>query len=321
MSYLLYHSLKTLYPGSKDFLDMGLGISARYARCESYWRRHLDNSKNFQLAAIERLCDTSDWGGRIAVLGSGRLFDVPLRELLPNSKSIALYDADPSAILSNRLSVFQGRSKLSFHCTELTGSLQSWSDRLAAFLQAERSVRSIEKLVEFIKTLKVENPVTLSGYDLVISLNLLSQIPLYWRDRVFSAIWKFWQLEIDEDSCDPDLMQALNGVMQLLQRDHLRLIAAAASRKVVLITDSHFNYYQRDKSAWLVHDALLVNPAEELQASFVPEHSKCWLWHIAPQGIEQESYGVIHRVEATSFARSLLCPDSRLINNNRAPAL
>jgi len=308
MSYLLYHSLKALYPGSKDFLDMGLGISARYARCKSYWRRHLDNSRNFQLAAVEKLCASGDWGGRIAVLGSGRLFDVPLRELLPDSKSIALYDADPSAILSNRLSLLRSRSKLSFHCTELTGCLQSWSDRLGDFLRAERSVKSFKNLTEFIKTLRIKDPVTLPGYDLVISLNLLSQIPLYWRDRVFALILKFWQLEIDEDSCNPDLMQALNTSMQLLQRDHLRLIAAAASRKVVLITDTHFNYYQKDKSAWLVHDALLVNPVEELKANFMPEQSNCWLWHIAPQGIEQESYGVIHRVEATSFFRSLSRP-------------
>jgi|GEM_PF-1084156 len=302
MSYLLYHSLKALYPASSDFIDMGLGISARHARCRSYWRGHLDNSKNFQIAAVKELCVSADWGGRITVLGSGRLFDVPLKQLLSLSSRVSLYDGDPGAIVQTRIAYLRYLKKLSVNCVEITGVLQSWSEQLVAFLRHNKSEKNLTLLSEFLDRLSIQKGVLLNSSDLMISLNLLSQIPLYWRDRVFLLILKYWGIELDHDSCENPLKLALENSMCLLQQDHLRLLSESKSKRIVLITDTHFNYYQQDRSHWLVHDALYLDPEVELAQSYTLSRSSSWLWHIAPQGIEQQEYGVIHTVKAMEFS-------------------
>jgi len=301
MSFFEYHLLNFLFPHSRDFLDMGFGISARHKRCRKYWDRHISFSKSFQRNAFD--------GGKTlpstAVLGSGRLYDVPLSDLLKTFSRVSLYDADPSAILHSGIKNLSPlvRKKLSVHCRDVTSCLQPWSQALHVFLKENQQEKRIELLSAFLLTLKAGDSSAVPEYDTLISLNLLGQIPLYWRDRFFKSIEIIWGLELNEESCSEELGKALHKTMRLLQNAHLRLLAEKAINSIILISDTHFYYYQKDKSAWLVEDALKTYPVETLNADFSLQASDSWLWHIAPQDVEQEEYGVIHRIEAWSFSR------------------
>jgi len=295
MGFLSYHLLSRILPASRDFLDMGYGISARKKRCKAHWSKHLTFSKQFQ---ADSLCE-QNFG--TAILGSGRLYDVSLRALFNRTDRISLYDADPSAILYAATVglPWMLRRKLSLHCAELTGSLAEWSHLLDKFLKNYSKEKGIKLLPQFLSDLKPQQ-FSLSNYDAVISLNLLSQIPLYWRDRVLERLKSQWDIEPDAQD---EITRALNENMQSLQAAHLRLVSTSAKKTAIILSDSHFYYYQKDKAPWLVEDALLIDPPKVMPNDFTLRSTESWLWHIAPQDIEQNDYGVIHRVQAWCFHR------------------
>lgn len=74
-----------------DFINMGKGIESRYARCSEFWEPHLQCTRSF-------IAEHMRPGGRLAILGAGRLLDVDLPALTPYFSEIHLFDADYSVI-------------------------------------------------------------------------------------------------------------------------------------------------------------------------------------------------------------------------------
>jgi hypothetical protein len=69
-----------------------------------------------------------------------------------------------------------------------------------------------------------------------------------------------------------------------------------------MLHDIQFFYYHADKVHWQVEPALeLTDPIVLL--NFNIDFQDQWFWHIAPQGIEQAEYGVIHDVRAICLKR------------------
>ncbi|RMG41287.1 MAG: hypothetical protein D6719_08830 [Candidatus Dadabacteria bacterium] len=292
-----YRRLKQQYPGREDYLDMGFGIEARYSRCRKYWRPHLNLSRLFVNSLIE-----VPGGSSLAVLGAGRLYDIDLKELSKKFKKIALYDCDPGVMpyWKKAKRVIAPGCQLDFHLAELTGSIDRWSDKLSDFL-GRNPAADLKILGDFLLSLECGAAVELFGFDAAVSLNLLSQIPIYWRDRVNNLFEKYLDLYVDDNGCyEPALQAALEESMARLQSQHIEILNGSGFSRVVLIYDKAFLYYQQDKSLWQEERAVFCNSTS--LSNYHPVLESSWFWHIAPQGVEQPDYGVIHDVTATHYA-------------------
>jgi len=282
---LRYGLLRSRFPAASDFITMGLGIEARHERCGRWWAPHLRLSREFLAAA---------WpggGGSLAVLGAGRLLDIPL-EAAGGFDRVALFDADPGAVSAWRAASRHGGRSFEERLGDLTGSLEAWTAAL------RRGVPTSAGLLDLLDMLNPLPAVDLTGFTAIASVNLLSQIPIYWRDRVHS-----WcadaGIEVDRGS---PLEAALERSMGRLQRAHLTALAASGAEVISLLTDGAFLYYTTAQSRWQEDQAIFV-PSLNLPG-YTIHHADQWFWHIAPQGIEAAEYGSIHDVRARTFRRT-----------------
>ena len=83
-----------LTPCSRAFRQVGylqgqLGIKVRHRQCRRAWQPHLDRTKAVVLAATQ----TCQQHRKCVILGSGRLLDVPLRQLSQQFREVILVDA------------------------------------------------------------------------------------------------------------------------------------------------------------------------------------------------------------------------------------
>ena len=286
------------YPAYRDFWHMGLGIEARHRRSERYWRQHLNLSKDFQKTSLEGYSG----GGTLLVLGAGHLLDIDIDLIKTKFANVALCDANP-ALPSIWKSKFKNSINTEFLIVEISGTLEVWTYALQNFLSKNKAVNGA-KLCEFLGNLKTLEPaIPQYNEDVVFSVNVLSQIPIYWRDRAHRIIEKYWQLQTDEHGkYDRDLQEALEVSMQKLQLQHINLLKKNSPQYIILISDRYFLYYTKDRSIWQQEEALFTQRLPELEGYKKDKHD-CWFWHIAPQGIEEQDYGCIHDVFALSYVR------------------
>lgn len=269
----LWHKWRA--PQTVDFADMGLGIEARYSRCKGHWDKHLELSKRFIRESLDR------GGDSCAILGAGRLLDIDLSHLCERYKEVSLYDLDPT-VLPLWKRARRRYPQLELHQMDITGSMASWTTSLQEVVRRGAGRDDVESLL-----LSLNSVVPPISADTIVSLNTLSQLSIYWRQRV-QAIVGF------------DLEQAIDANQKQLEEGHLKLLQGAL-RDVIIISDNTFLYYQQDKSAWVEEPALKTELT--LERPFELKAHAQWLWHIAPQGIEEEEYGVIHEVSALYFKR------------------
>lgn len=262
-----------------DFISMGKGIESRYARCSEFWEPHLRCTRAF-------IAEHMRPGGRLAILGAGRLLDVDLPALAPYFSEIHLFDADPSVIRAWREasgSLF--RTKVVPRILDVTGSLGEWTRGL-------KKAGRTGALDSYLSSLEPGR----AGwederFDGVISLNLLGQIPLYWRDRVLDCAGHLSARE----------RGALIDSMERLQRAHLDSVRSGAGSWSIVISDTEYYTYTTDASTWEVESALHGDVYEDFRGLSSPKEaqaSSSWLWHLNPQFIEGGTHGAIHRVEA-----------------------
>jgi hypothetical protein len=92
--------------------------------------------------------------------------------------------------------------------------------------------------------------------------------------------------------------------MAALQEAHLNFVRQSASSWSMIISDTEYYFYDIDKTEWRVEPALFGD-TERLWASSKGDPATIakdsWLWHIAPQLIESDEEGEIHRVEARFY--------------------
>jgi hypothetical protein len=146
---------------SRVFRRMGFvadqrGIMRRYSREKDGWDPHLNRSRDYIRRSI-----AGATGGRVAVLGSGWLLDVPLEDLLAQFDSVHLYDiVHPVQIL---------------HRYSRVSAVKFYKEDLTAGFAKEIFFLGKDKAVE-VESLKVPVLKGLETYDKVISINLLNQL-------------------------------------------------------------------------------------------------------------------------------------------------
>jgi hypothetical protein len=270
---------RTLKFSLADFIDQGIGLEVRSKKYNLLWQPHLNKCKDFILKALDAIHEKNNVK-HILVLGAGRLNDFPFQQILNRNIKITLVDIDPSNISSWSKLQRKYPKLIEWHIADVTGRFESWSKQLK---------QSLNLADPFLKTTRTLNPLFEEKFDFVISLNLLSQLGVFWCDRVIKALNKRSELEkfIEETSL-------------ILEQEHIDLLQRVSKHAYCLIADELFHYYLPDKSHWQSENACQVDRNQDLE-NFTRVSEDCWLWHLRPAGSEGEKYGEIHRVLAQLF--------------------
>mgnify|MGYP000215194804 FL=1 len=155
---MIIEALQHLFtPAPKHIKEMGylreaIAIEARYKRCASAWRPHLEKCKSLILEQAEKLPRNSD----IMVLGSGGFHDVPIKRLQDMGHQITCVDIVHLPKIKKRY------PKIVFDERDVTGL----NEGLYNAVKSGTRVMPAEEW-ELLKT-----------PDLIVSLNLLSQLAL-----------------------------------------------------------------------------------------------------------------------------------------------
>jgi len=208
------------------YLTEAIAIQERYRRCRQAWKTHLDRSRRFVLWAAAN-CPRQN---RITILGSGGLLDVPLDDLAGDFQEVVLVD------------IVQ------------TPTVRAWA---ANYPNVEVVEDDVTGLVDAIAAGTVpETPPTPripeGDADMVVSLNLLGQLPLIPMDHVAKDRAAAFAADI--------------------QRQHLRALQALPGR-VCLITET--------AREW-VADGKVEETEPALGEIKLPEPEESWLWDLAP---------------------------------------
>ncbi len=281
--YLRYQRLQYLWhrltrPNVSDFLDVGFGIDLRSCWFREAWAHHLARTKGFINEA------TREGGSEVVVLGVGRLRDCPLDELVERFGRVILIDIDPRAIAWCRGAVRRYRGRVFCEESDVTGVFSEWSKAIKAIRgEGEEQVSGyLRKLVA---------PKRQWSDDTVISLNLLSQLGVMWRDRVARIVGH-------DTARTENVAEATSVAIARLERAHC--LGLAAARRSILVADRFFYSASERSAPWEIEDALYGLWPERL-----PGRSDwlrgSWLWQLVPPDGERAGEEIVHEVWARAF--------------------
>jgi len=146
-------------PCAKPFRAMGylhelIAIGARHRRCRRAWAPHLEACREL----IENAAANVEAKGKVVVLGSGHLLDIPLAFLASNFNEVVLVDI---CHLRNTRKLQKTFPNLHFVEADISGVVDQFSERLSGDLPEPEIGKTI-----------------FEGADYVISSNLLAQLPI-----------------------------------------------------------------------------------------------------------------------------------------------
>lgn len=238
-------------PAPRHIRSLGLvheaiAIEARYKRCHKAWVSHLQNSRNQILTAAGKL-ESHD---QVIVLGSGGLHDVPLEALSEIFRSVVLWDV----VHTRRVrGIAAGFANVSCKTVDVTGLCEEFD----GWLRGHRDT---------LPNPSVPSRLPAGSPDLVISLNLLSQLPL---QMVAKANAK-------------ERGDELGDFADKVMRCHVDWLKAMPC-PVLLLTDLERHYTKGGVIE--VEEAV---PDLDLGLAMTD-----WLWEVAPPG-ESPDYDTIH---------------------------
>ncbi|MFN7920852.1 MAG: hypothetical protein U0Q16_12190 [Bryobacteraceae bacterium] len=303
-------------PGAARYLRMGLGIERRARELAAFWGPHQERTRSAQTRWAG-----SAHGGTLTVLGAGRLLDFAADSLAPRFEQLRLVDADRSCESS-----WRGLGKpVEPVFTDISGCIDRW----AASLGMLRG--SWQETLDAIRKYGVEpEPAYSASSDAVLSLNLISQLPIGWQDGVEAFLWKRFGRGFVERR-EQEWLDAVRPGARMLVEQHLAALARSGARSVLLIGDLEYVEYSGRKysrrrwepepvryegAEWLADAGVKceVSPAldpvnlegaafAEWMPSYRVAWQESWLWHIAPMGAECPHCGTIHRVGAFALQR------------------
>lgn len=250
------HSRMT--PAPRHIRSLGLvheaiAIEARFRRCAHAWKGHLENSKEQILSAVKDV----EPGGEVIVMGSGGLHDVPLAHLSEHFDRVRLWDV---------VHIRQARRKAATFPNVICETV----DVTGLCLEFSRWLKG-EKFEPPTPCPPVDLPT--EAANLIISLNLLSQLPLQMVARAHA----------------PGHKAALGDFSDEVIRSHLEWLRAQ-SCPVLLLTDLERHYLKGN--VFEIEAAL----PESVMKSGTPLAT--WDWTVAPKGETPAFDTIVHKVGA-----------------------
>lgn len=244
------------------YLRESIALAARRRRCRVAWQNHLDNSRRALLAAG----DACRQRRTALIFGSGHLFDVPLAELAGRFRQVLLVDVLHPQRAKRQARAFANVALLEHDLTECADAmLHAPGATIDAPTLAAWGQRRPRRFLDD------------ENIDFVVSLNLLSQLPL-----ALSA----WLLRRK-----PPLPEAAVEAFALeTMRRHLEYLSAFDA-SVCLIADA-------EQLSYDANHRLLVST--DYAGYFQLDRWACesWWWDIAPPGELSGGVHARHRVVA-----------------------
>ena len=221
------------------YLQESIAIRARYKRHRTRWQPHLDASKSVIRAAME-----GPGNKRMAViLGSGALYDVPLDALARTFERVELVDiVHPKEARQ----IAAAYPNVTFRNEDISGTSQT----LAAMPRRAAEAPRVGAL-----------PILTSDTDLVVSVNLISQLAEIPQAR----------LQARTDITDGDRRSFATEIV----RRHVQWLSALKCR-VCVISDIERHYVDQNGTQ--------LEPWDSLHGVALPESGTDWLWDLAPAG-------------------------------------
>lgn len=199
-----------------------IAIKSRAKRCKQAWQAHLDNSKRF---IVEHACDFPKTS-QVLVCGAGLLNDLPLDFLSQNFAQVFLLD-------------------IYFLQTTLKQLRQYPNIKIIHYDLTSRIISKQEDLSDL-------------HFDLVISLNVLSQLPLYLPSIQAKQI----------------ILEHLNWLENYQQNN----------KKIILITDYIKQVFDKSNNLQLEESSLCDID--------LPLAKSYWDWSLAPLGEIDPNYSL-----------------------------
>lgn len=235
------------------FLSESVALGARYRRQRGAWAPHVAACRRFILDAADRV----PAGGRLLVAGAGRLIEVPLGALCQRFAEVVL--ADVVHPLPVRAAAWR-LPRVRFWPLDVTGVLEPLQAALTA--GSPLPVPPEDGLFDG------------APFDLVLSCNLLSQLPLLPLDAIEA------QAPLVDEA-------ARTAFAQALVHAHLRWLRRAG-RAAAVFTDQ--------ESLWLDREGRIIERESSLWNIPMPPPDRSWDWDIAPAGEQERDLALRHRV-------------------------
>ncbi len=224
------------------YLHEAIAIRERHARQRDAWEPHLGRCRKFILRAAEQ----SHGKDVCVVLGSGLLLDVPLKELTAMFEEVALVDIVHLPETRRRVKRHANVRLIEADVTGLVSALAEPAE--VANCGALPSPSPPKDLLP-------------RRADLVVSLNLLSQLPL---SPVSAAR--------DAGARDEN---ALGRWVEAIQRSHWNWLKELADTRCVITDETH---------TIRVLDGGVCEETRMLALSGLPVPTEQWIWDLAPFG-------------------------------------
>lgn len=235
-----------------------VAIKARHARCKDGWQTHLEKSR-------ELILERAQGKKKILVFGAGLLYDFPLDELEKLGCEITLVDI---FFLQSSLAEIKRSDNVHFIQHDVTELLEE---------VYKFSLKPL-KLVARLKNLQFKIPESFidDGYDLVISLNLASQLALPLKNY-------FEKLPIK----DENLSSVLEPFYKSIAFNHFKYLEKFKKQGADVLALCDYEKRVFDKAGDL------KAREESLDLSKTNENFKqiaSWDWQVAPYGELEKEY-------------------------------
>lgn len=229
------------------------GVQARARRCALSWRSHLERTRTF----ILKLAEQVPRARTVVILGSGPLNDVPLEALSARFERVCLVDV---AHLAGTCWQAARLPNVELIQHDLTGVAERLHQRVQGFHRTGSPFELPQPQTELL----LEDPTL----DLVISLNLLSQLHICAREYLDELRGPAGQPLFDAHT--------LHAYGQELLRAHLRYLKRFSQARVSLVTDVV-------RRAWRADGSLEYSESMLEEFPLVLDGER-WTWNIAPLG-------------------------------------
>lgn len=257
----------SLHVRRMGYLYEAIGLSCRYKRHSDSWLHHLEKTRQFVLSAAGK----SQERGKVVILGSGLLLDVPIETLSSMFREVVLIDIVCLPEVYRRI---KGYNNVRFIQQDVTNIAESLYQNVQ---HGRRELPSANPVV----LPKIDN-----GTGLVISLNILSQLTVVPRKY---ALKKLKGIP----------MEHINAWCRQITEAHYDFIMSLPYN-VCLIAD--YRYTRRDRNGRITAQGSTISGIS------LPVPDDSWTWNIAPLGEESRHYskeldvGAWHRCRGANTA-------------------
>jgi len=250
--YQYYTTPTTQVAKKMAFLEEAISMAARRKRCLSQWDAHF---KHCQEAILEAVAQ-SQLRRKIIILGAGSLLDIPVQTLAEQFEAVYLVDIVFLKAARQQVKLFKNVYLVE---QDVTGVLEP-------LLKGE----SYQSLMKKPCHVSLEEGLwqDRSEIDCIVSLNLLSQLPL------IPVNWLLKKTTIIEKEAE--------RFGQKLIQDHLTFLNAFEQTKCLISDRNHIEFNQYHQ----VVDEF--NPLWEVE---VPPATQQWDWEVIPLGEGSQTLG------------------------------